>query len=455
MRSVIPRNLALNTLNSLDQSPGFAERALEYSFQQSRNISERDRAFVVHLVQGVLRWRLRLDWIIGQTINFSFKKIEPRILNILRIALYQISFMDRVPESAAVNEAVKQARSIGRRHLVGLVNGILRNICRQKDRITFPDRERNQINYLSVFYSYPAWLVEKWIRELGLNSAERLLEAGNIIPDLIIRANSLKIDRSSLIKHLKKENITGTPTSYSPEGIKTGGLKNPVNELNAFKEGRFQVQGEAAQICSHLLFPKQGKSVLDLCAGLGGKSTHLAELMKCKGNIIALDTSHSRLVSLFQSSRRLGIECIRPIVADAGNHLSSLLLYSFDKILIDGPCSGLGVISRHPDGKWARNGNDINRLARIQKTILNEAAPLLKKGGEILYVTCTISREENDEVVSNFLEHNKGMTLVNLKDHVPEWGIDLIDSEGFFRTFPHIHGMDGFFGALFRKNKKS
>ena len=451
MKPVIPRNLALNTLNSLDHSPGFAERFLEQSFQQNQHISERDRAFVVHLVQGVLRWRLRLDWIIGQTINFSFKKIEPHILNILRIAIYQISFMDRVPESAAVNEAVKQAKTIGREHLVGFVNGILRNICRQKDQITFPDRENDRINYLSVFYSYPIWLVEKWIRELGLDSTEHLLEAENIIPGLVIRANGLKIARSGLIKRLEKEGVTGTPTSYSPEGIKIEGYKGPVNQLNSFKEGLFQVQGEAAQICSHLLFPIQGESILDLCAGLGGKSTHLAELTQYKGDILALDISHSRLVSLFQSSRRLGIECIRPIVANAGSHLSSLFRYSFDKILIDAPCSGLGVISRHPDGKWIRDENDIKRLARIQKTILNEAAPLLKRGGKMLYVTCTISREENEEVVSDFLEHNKGMTLENLKDHVPEWGLDLIDDNGFFKTFPHIHKMDGFFGALFIK----
>ena len=451
MKSVIPRNLALNTLNSLDHSPGFTEQFLKHAFQQNQRISEQDRAFVVHLVQGVLRWRLRLDWIIRQTINFSFKKIEPSILNILRIALYQISFMDRVPESAAVNEAVKQTKAIGRDHLAGFVNGILRNICRQKDQVTFPDRENDWINYLSVFYSYPVWLVEKWIRELGLDSTERLLEAGNSIPDLVIRANSLKVDRLGLITRLEKEGVTGRPTPFSPEGIKIEGLKGPINQLSTFKEGQFQVQGEAAQICSHLLFPRSGESFLDLCAGLGGKSTHLAEIMECKGNILALDINHSRLVRLFQSSRRLGIKCIQPIVADAGSHISSLFRYSFDKILIDGPCSGLGVISRHPDGKWARDENDIKRLARIQKNILNKAAPLLQKGGKMLYVTCTISREENEDVVSDFLEHNKGMALENLNDHAPKWGLDLIDDEGFLRTFPHIHGMDGFFGALFIK----
>ncbi len=449
MKSVIPRNLALKTLSSLHHSPGFAERFLERAFQQNQHISEQDRAFTVHLVQGVLRWRLRLDWIIRQAIYFPFKKIEPTILNILRIAIYQISFMDRVPESAAVNEAVNQTKAIGRDHLAGLVNGVLRNICRQKNQIAYPDQQNDRINYLSVFYSYPVWLVEKWIRELGIYSTELLLEAENKIPDLVIRANGLKVDRLGLIKRLKKEGVTGTPTSYAPEGIKIEDLKGPVNQLDTFKEGLFQVQGESAQICSHLLFPRSGESVLDLCAGLGGKSTHLAELMECRGNIFALDISHSKLERLFQSSQRLGIDSIRPIVADADSDLSSLFRYSFDRILVDAPCSGLGVISRHPEGKWNRYENDTKRLARIQKNILNKAVPLLQKRGKMLYVTCTISKEENEEVVSDFLEHNKVMALEKLNDHTPEWGLDLIDDKGFLRTYPHIHGMDGFFGALF------
>jgi 16S rRNA (cytosine967-C5)-methyltransferase len=447
---VLPRDLALETLNSLDHGPGFPERYLERAFQKDPHVSERDRAFTVNLVQGVFRWRFRFDWIIKQTARTSFS-IEPLILNILRIALYQIFFMDRVPQSAAVNEAVKQTRAAGKGHATGFVNGILRHICRHKDQIVFPDSEKDRIRYLSVFYSYPTWLVKKWIRELGIDSAERLLAAGNQVPSLVVRANSLRIDRPGLIKHLEREGVTGMPTLYSPEGIKVDGLKGPVTQLNAFKEGLFQVQGEAAQACSHLLFPRPGESILDLCAGLGGKSTHLAELMGGKGWILALDMSHGRLIRLTQSSRRLGIGCVQPIVADATNHLSSFVRRSFDKVLIDGPCSGLGNISRHPDGKWTRHEGDIKRLALLQKSILDEAVPILRKGGTMLYVTCTISREENEEVVSDFLEKNRGVTLENLKDHVPEWCLDFIDDQGFFKTFPHIHGTDGFFAALFMK----
>ncbi len=446
-----PRDLALRALNSQDRGAVLADRYLERAFSQGLHLDERDRAFTVNLVQGVFRWRLRLDWMIKLHVHFPFKKIEPPILNILRIALYQICLMDRVPEPAAVNEAVKQAKSIGHSQLAGFVNGILRDICREKERIVFPDKVNNRVQYLSVYYSYPLWLVKMWIREIGIDNTERLLEAGNRISRLVLRANVLKTDPTTLITRLREEGVKGVRAGRAPEGIEMEGVKGGVNRLRAFEEGLFQVQGEAAQVCSHLLHPGSGQSVLDLCAGLGGKSTHLAELMGNRGLILALDISLARLVRLGQNSRRLGINCIQPVIADTGEGLSRMLHYPFDMILVDGPCSGLGTISRHPDIKWARNETDIKRLAHLQRQILEESPPLLRSGGKMLYVTCTISKKENEEVVGDFLEKNRGMLLEDLRDYVPEWGMDLIDRQGFLRTFPHVHGMDGFFGALFRK----
>lgn len=448
---MMPRDFALAALNCADSSQGFQKRYLETSFEENPDLSERDRAFIVHLVQGVLRWQIRLDWIVKQAVRFPFKNIELPVLNILRLALYQIFFMDRVPESAAVNEAVKQARGACNKRVAGFVNGILRHICREKDRISFPDPGRERDLYLSVSYSYPLWLIEKWIRELGPDAAERLLDAGNRIPHTVIRVNTLKTDRQGLIDRLNEEGVTGSTSLYSPEGVTLQGLKGPVNRLTAFKEGLFQVQGEAAQIGSHLLFPRPGDSVLDVCAGLGGKSTHLAAVMEDKGFILALDKSRSRLISLLQSSIRLGAGTVNPVVADASGPLSTFLRYPFDKILVDGPCSGLGVISKNPDTKLTKKIEDIQRLARLQATILNQAVHLLRKGGRMLYLTCTISREENEGVVEGFLERNSEIALENLKSTIPEWGLDLIDDNGFFRTFPHIHGMEGFFGALFTK----
>ena len=426
---------------------------LEDIFRQNPKLDHRDRAFIVHLVQGVLRWRRRLDWIIEQAADFPLKKITPTVLNILRLALYQIFFMDRVPESAAVNEAVNQAKKEGARHVVSFVNGILRNICRAKTEINFPDPDTNPVLFLCVFYSYPEWLVNKWLKEWGREFTEELLSAGNQIPVLTIRTNRLRLSRSALIERLAEEGIAGKPTSYSPDGVLIEDLKGRVDELVSFRQGLFQVQDQAAQITSHILDPQPGQTILDVCAGLGGKSTHLAELMEDKGQVVGLDIDHRRLLSLVENSKRLSINNVRPIVANASGSLSPLFRTKFDGVVIDAPCSGLGVLSRHPDGKWNRKKEDVQRLTFIQKSILNEARPLLNPGGKMLYITCTISKEENEDMVQGFLAAHKDLSLENIRDHIPAWGLSLVDESGFLRTFPNEHDMDGFFAALFVKRK--
>jgi len=451
MKSETPRNLALSVLNGLSHRPILSGSYLDDISRRNAQLDERDRAFISHLVQGVLRWRLRLDWIIEQTSDFPFEKITPPILNILRLALYQILFLDKVPESAAVNEAVNQSKAHGAKHVVSFVNAILRRVCRRRDEIRLPDRDGDPVHYLSVFYSYPAWLVKRWIKEWGIDFTEGLLSAGNRIPSFIIRTNILRLGRHELIERLEEEGMRARPTPYSPQGIIVEGLRGRPDALSSFKEGLFQVQDQAAQITSHLLAPQPGENILDMCAGLGGKSTHLAELMGDRGWVLALDINHGRLISLGRNSLRLGIECVTNLVADASRSLSSLFHFNFDKIMIDAPCSGFGVISRHPDGKWNRNEEDIERLAELQKGMLGEAACLLRTGGKMLYVTCTTSKEENEEVVKDCLKHHRDMSLVNMKGHVPEWCLDLIDDQGFLRTFPHVHQMDGFFAALFVK----
>lgn len=446
-----PRDLALKILNRLSSKPGFSQNILDSAFQDNTRLDARDRAFVSHLVQGVLRWRQRLDWTIAQASDFPLNKITPANLNILRLALYQVLFMDRVPDSAAVNEAVNQAKRSNPRHAVSFINGILRNLCRQKNDLPLPDRERDAALYLSVRHSYPPWLVKQWVGAWGAPFAEGLLEAGNRIPPLVVRTNTLRLSRSQLVQHLAQEGVHGIPTSRVPEGVVIENFRGRVDSLAAFKSGLFQVQDEAAQITSHLLVPAPQETILDICAGHGGKSSHLAALMGDRGRILALDINSRRLVSLSHNARRLGIRSIVPLAADATASLSSLLGRKFDGILVDAPCSGLGVISRHPDIKWNREEKDVHRLSLLQKSILNQAASLLRMGGRMLYVTCTLSGQENEDVVEDVLGRQPGISLLNMKGHVPAWGEDLIDDNGFFRTFPHIHGMDGFFAALFTK----
>ena len=446
----MPRNLALNALNNALKAPGQTERRLESLFSQTPGLSERDRAFAVHLVQGVLRWQVRLDWILKQYVRFSFKKIDPSVLNILRLALFQILFLDRVPESAAVNEAVKQVKKLGQKHVVNFANGILRGICREKEHLPYPHPEKERDLYQSVYYAYPLWLVKKWSQELGPESTEKLLKAGNEIPRTIIRANTLRTSRRELLDRLLKEGIESRAVPVAPEGIELLDFKGSVSRLTAFRDGLFQVQGEAAQICSHLLSPGKGETIADMCAGLGGKSTHLAELTGDCGSIFALDTSIHRLKGLQQNVKRLCIESVFPLVADATAPVS-FLRRSVRKIMVDAPCSGLGVISKHPDTKLAKKEGDIKRMAMIQKSIMTQSLRALHSGGEMLYAACTISKEENEGVVERFLKENDGVVLENLRRRIPGWGIDLVDDNGFFKTFPHTHGMEGFFAALFKK----
>lgn len=451
MKVETPRDLALRVLNDLSRKPGFSASSLDSLFRSRPPLEERDRALVSQLVQGSVRWRARLDWTVSQASDVSLRKISPAVLNLLRLALYQVLFLDRVPESAAVNEAVKQAKRKHPPYVASFVNAVLRNVCRNKAEISFPDRGKAPVDYLSTFYSYPEWLVRKWIREWGMEVAEALLDAQNRFPALTLRANPIRISRDDLILRLSDEGLAAEPTPYSPQGVRLPDFRGRIDQNRSFKDGLFQVQDEAAQVSSLLLFPAAGETVLDLCAGYGGKTSHLAELMGNEGRVIALDMNRTRLVSLATNATRLGVKNTAAVVADASKDLASLFRAGFDRIVVDAPCSGLGVLSRHPDGKWLKKEEDIPRLAQLQKKILRNGCSMLHRGGTLLYVTCTLSKEENEEVVEACLAENKAIRVVDLRDECPHWAKNLIDDRGFLRTFPHLHHMDGFFGALLRK----
>ena len=406
------------------------------------------------MAQGVMRWRLKLDWILGQYLEKPFSKLHPKVLNILRLALYQILFLDKIPESAAVNEAVKQVKAARLGQLTGFVNGILRTIIREGSQIHFPDKSRDPIRYLSIYYSFPEWMAEMWVEQLGLEGAESLMAALNEIPKIVLRANTLKISRQKLIDVLAGEGVKAQPTRYSPWGLELMKAEIDLDKTQAFKKGYFTVQGEPAQVCSSLLAPFEGEPVLDLCAGMGGKSTHLAELTGNKALIIALDTNRSRLLSLQEAAGRLGASKVAPLLFDATGPLGRLFKHPFQRVLVDSPCSGLGTIAKNPDIKWAKSREDTLRLASLQKELLSRAIDMTAPGGRLLYVTCTISSQENEKVVEQVLEEQRGVALIPLGRKIPGWGEELVDSRGFFRTFPHKHGMEGFFAALVEKKKR-
>jgi 16S rRNA (cytosine967-C5)-methyltransferase len=447
-----PRELALDTLIGLEKAGEYTGNYLEEIFSKNPGLDGRDRGFIANLIQGVIRYRLRLDYIIGGFSNTPLKKIDIRVLNILRLAIYQIYLMDRVPESAAVDRAVEQVKGLkGQAHVVPFVNGLLRNLCRNKDGVKFPDRKKATVKYLSSFYSFPLWHAQRCLDEFGLTETEALFEAQNRFPSINIRANRLKTTADELMKVLADEGIKAVHAEYVPDCFILENFNGRIERIASFKNGLFQVQDQAAQVIPWLLDVKQGQAILDVCAGLGGKSSHLMELMGGEGHVTSLDTDKRRLEMLHENSRRLGIKGIKSIVADASEPFPDRLKNGFDRVLIDAPCSGLGTIGRHPDIKWNRTEIDIKRISRIQRKILENSFEAVRPGGLILYVVCTYTREENRTVIDNFINKNSGASLVDLNTIVPEWGRNLIDNEGFFRSYPHKHKMDGFFAALMRK----
>jgi len=356
-----------------------------------------------------------------------------------------------VPERAAIHEAVSQAKALGHEALSGMVNGTLREVVRKGGAIFFPDRVRDPVGHLSVVHAYPTWLVSRWIRQWGTARAEALMEAGNQSPRLVLRVNRLRTSREEVMGDLEAQGVKVAPSPYAPDAIRVSSHRGPVTRLKGFQEGRFSVQGEAAQAAVRLLGPQPGERILDVCAGLGGKSTYLAELMGDRGVVVALDKDVRRLRELRRGAGRLGIHSLRPVAARADRQMPLQQTRPFDKIVVDVPCSGLGVVSKHPDGKWVRNEKDIPRLAQLQARILGQASRFLCPGGMLLYLTCTLTPEENEYVVEGLLRAGKEWALVDLKKTAPPCAADLVDAQGFFRAYPDRHGTEGFFGALIRR----
>ncbi len=406
---------------------------------------QRDSAFILELVYGVLRNREKLDWALNQFSKKTIDRTDAWTRNILRLGAYQILSLDRVPVSAAVNTAVDLARLHGRTS--AYVNGLLRNLDRTRREIAWPGPE-DPVRRLAVLYSHPAWLVRRWVGRFGTETAETLLQANNRPSPLAIRTNTLKATRDTLKDLLAARGTETRETAYSPVGLAI--VSSPgLLKLAEFQEGLFTVQDEAAQLIGMMLAPGPGENVLDACAAPGGKATHLAELMKNEGSIVALESDPKRMERISENSGRLGTGIIRPVLGDATRFREGL----FDKILIDAPCSGLGLLRRHPDGRWIKRESTIAEKQPLQKEILGNCSQLLKPGGVLVYATCTTEPEENEDVINTFLADHPAFSLDDPRRFLPDPAGKLVDGSGFFRTFPGAQEMDGFFGArMVKKN---
>jgi 16S rRNA (cytosine967-C5)-methyltransferase len=413
-------------------------------------------ALAQNLTYGVLRWKGRLDWVLDQYVKGGLKSLPVAIRNALRLGLYQIDYLDRIPARAAVSESVNLAKRYGHSGTAGLVNAVLRNILTSL-RPDFPDIITDPAGHISVVYSHPRVLVERWLRRYGLEMTIVFCEYNNEVPRLVARANGLACDARALAAALSSEGRDTRPGRYFDECLEvlTGG---DVSELRAFKEGLLQFQDESTLLAVRLLDPRPGEMIIDMCAAPGGKTTYIAERMSNRGEIRAFEISEQRSEKLRSNIERLAISCCKVTCADA----VEAAIGPADGVLVDAPCTGTGTLGRRVDSRWKfdlmareRVRADVEELRRIhprqlfahqvsrQLRLLLRAANLVSEDGRIVYSTCSLEPEENEQVISWFLKKRPDFELEDASRFVPEMFVD----GGFVRVLPHRHGIDGAFAA--------
>ena len=445
------RKSALYILDRLQQGQKTLDAVMASVDRKIHAMPSRDRALAQTIVYGVLRWQRRLDAYISHFSDTKKAHIDPIVLNLLRIGLFQILYLDRVPVSAAVNTTVQIAKSHAPHWVVSYVNGLLRKIAREHADLSLPIDQRDPIKTLAIQKSFPTWMIQRWVSRFGKKQAAALCDAMNQIPAITVRVNSLKNNRWQVMKLLESEAESVQMTPYSPLGLKLGGLHQAVDQIAAFKRGAFQVQDEAAQLTTLIMDPKPGETILDACAGLGGKTSHIAQAIQNQGVVIAADRSAGKLRLLQKEMQRLGIACVQPLTIDWNESDTKLNLPGFDRILVDAPCSGMGVIRRNPDAKWRAEKSNFRRYQHRQLDILNRTAPLLKPKGIVIYTVCSFEPEENEFVINGFLKNHSEFVKEDIGPSDPDEIAKLGSEKGLLRTFPHRHAMDGFFFARLRK----
>ncbi len=431
------RKLALRILDEIDQTHDFSHLVVNRTFQRY-DIESADRRFVSHIVFGVLENKLLLDYYIRKLSAQRFSRIDPSIVNILRMGLYQLVYMTKVPDSAAVDESVKLAKGITAKDS-SFVNGILRTFLRSNKTIELPDRNKHLVTHLGIKYSFPEWLVEMWLKAYGEKTTEGLLQASNKTPKLSLRVNTLQTDLETLQNKLDAVGIVSKRSELVPTGLVIESLNNlAMQEIPGYSEGDFIIQDISSMCVAHLSGVKDDQTVLDVCAAPGGKTTHMAQLMHNSGRIIARDNQADKLETINENVARLKIKNVIVEQYDALT-LDESLINTIDVVLVDAPCSGLGIIRRKPDIKYNKTPEGLLGLIDIQKGILKNAAEYVKVGGTLMYSTCTLNPTENQDIVNWFLKQDTRFKVQPLSE------------VGYLTLFPNTHDTDGFFIAKLNK----
>lgn len=417
----INRKTAYLTLMDVENKRSYSNIALNHQIQRNRPDNP---AFVRELVYGVLKNKMLLDYVVDHLVPTGSSKLKMQGLNILRMGLYQLSNMGSVPEYAAVNETVNLAKKFckGRD---GFINGVLRTYIRNKYSISLPDRAEDEVKYLSIKYSYEPWIIELWLKEYDMEFVEELLKAGNETPQTVIRLNWQKVMKKDLIKSLMEKGFEVEEGKLSPNALYVKG-SNLLN-TQMYRMGMFSVQDESSQLATIMLDPKHGDFVMDVCAAPGGKTLAIAERMNNTGTVLASDVYTRKVALIEKEVKRLGLSNVKTRTYDA-TKVDTALIGKADKVIVDAPCTGLGVVRRKPEIKYKKWSWEMDSLPRKQLAILSSSSKYVKMGGTLLYCTCTINADENERVVTDFLRKNK----------------DFVSKE-VVKLYPHIDGTDGFF----------
>ncbi|RSL31328.1 16S rRNA (cytosine(967)-C(5))-methyltransferase RsmB [Salibacterium salarium] len=440
------REEALRMLERIEKEGAYSHLLLNHVLNEGM-ISDKDESLLTELVYGTIKRKNTLDYYIDPFIKKGVDSLQSWVLQLLRMSVYQFVYLDRVPERAVIHEAVQIAKKKGHKGISGLVNGVLRSM--QRNGLPSIDETLSFAERLALKASHPVWLIEDWIATYGEEKTEEMAYANLQPPVLSIRVNQTKTDKQNLKHRLEDEGCIVIDGYVAEDALLV--TAGNVVDTDAYEEGMCMIQDESSMLTARFLHPMPGMNVLDACAAPGGKTTHAAELMDNKGTVKAFDLHQKKISLINEQVQRLGLSAIETKAVDARSLTAELEPQSFDRVLVDAPCSGLGVVRRKPELKWQKDKADLKRLPFIQTDILNEAATMVKPGGRLVYSTCTVRKEENEEILDAFLEKNPSFTRdKDAKMSLPEKVTDNL-AEGELTIFPQDFDSDGFFMAALKR----
>ncbi len=448
------RETAFQVIYKVLEENEYSHVVLRQVLDREKDAEKRNRAFITRLAEGTLERLLTIDYILNQVSKTPVKKMKPVIRTILRMSVYQLIYMDSVPDSAVCNEAVKLVKGKGLQGLSGFVNGVLRNVARNREQgkldASYPDREKSPAGYLSIRYSMPEWLCDYFLKEYGLEQAEKIVEGSLRNPNTTIRCNTTKISKAELRERLEQQGIVAENGIYATDALYISGY-DTLEKISEFKEGYFQIQDESSMLVAELAGLKKDNLVLDVCSAPGGKAIHAANLLENLGGgtVISRDVSEKKTALIKENAERLQVKNITVQVSDA-TLLDETMTEQADVVIADLPCSGIGIMAKKPEIRYRMTKESQNELVKLQKEMLSVVHRYVKPGGILMYSTCTINKEENEEQVREFCD-KYGFAPAMDEVTVPDALKADVRENAYIQLLPGVHACDGFFIARLKK----